>query len=284
MKNKLPKIIKTLLIAAAVLLSALSMCLTMLIGTLGNTLMNADYLKDELSGKGVYKGLTDEIKDEAKKQYYKSDYRSEKTDALISDLLDAVLLPDLLQKETEQMIDELYNGKKLSLNAEYFAEDYTESIYTFVQKRDPSISRDKIEELLNTVTTAVSENVDLTEYTEQVSESVMKLFAWVIAALLAGILLTVLLFAIILLLSEERLRNLAIPFFISGGIMLVVSLIGMAALGNGVRVLNDSMSDFVNSVLQKLIALCAGYGVKNLVVGGLLLLARKILSRRAKAT
>ena len=274
--KKTKKIIKTIILILAVIVSALAMCVTMLIGTLGSTLMNNEYMKEELSSKGVYKGITDEVKSAVKDEYYKSSYRDEMIDELLDDLLDTVILPDLLQKETEEIIDQLYSGEQLKLNAKYFEEDYSQSIYTFVEARNANISRAKIESILATVTDAVSSNVDLTEYTDEVSEEFMKIFAYIILVLLGGLLLTGVMFLLILLLSREKLRNLSFPYFISGLLMLLLSLAGAAMLGDGVRVLNDSMSDFINSVFRKMIGLCVGYGFKNLLTGVVLLAARKI--------
>ena len=249
-----------------VLLTSLMMCFSAILLIPGKTVFNADYVKQELHDKQIYYSVCDEVRSAVKSTYLKSDFRNEKLDPWIDELLDTVILPALLQKECEDIIDQLYSGEPVRINSTYFVEDYSQSITDFLNSKNISVEKESVQKLIQTVADTVDENIDLSEYGTKATETFMALQASVRLTYIICIVLTVLLCVPIVILSADKWYTLRLPFYIAGCMLILLSFVVLAVPGN-VHILNDNLSELFNTLFLWVAILMIFYALTNIIVG-----------------
>jgi hypothetical protein len=275
---------RVLLVLLLALTASLLMCVTVVTLTLQNTVFNADYMKQELRERQVYSALVDLAKDSVRASYQGSAYRSTDLDPLVDRLLDAALDAETIRLEMEDVLDQIYSGQQISLNGEYFLEYYSQKIHTALNTLGmKSVQKEQVSWLIRAVADAAREHVDISEYTNKISEAVSLVMISPVLLYLAALVLIAVSFLLILLLSRDRLKALALPFLISGCLMPLASLF-LFRCASGLQVVNEPITIFLQSVIARCLLYFLYYAAINLAVGLLLLLVRRIRRKNKRQT
>lgn len=274
------KIIRAIITAAAITVASAAIFVVITALALGKTVFNEDYMKRELADRGIYDGLAEEIKLKAKGSYLESEYRVKPLDGVVDAVLDFAVTPEPLQKELEYVLSQVYSGEKIEISGKYFVEDYSTRIHSFLTANGIGfIERDTVEEFVGTVADNVKRNVDVSEYTNKISEYFNLAAGTTALFYAAAIVVTAVMLILILIFARRRLGCAGLPFLIAGALALVAAIV-LPMQVNKTYLLNDTLTGFLRSVVGTNLRLLAASGAGAAAIGLALLVLQSIFGKK----
>lgn len=233
---------------------------------LSRTVLNHTFMLQGLRENAVYEGVCETVKTEAANAYRNSEFRSEQLDPIIDEVLNAAVRPEPLRKEVETLLEQLYTGQELRISGEYFIEDYSETIHGYLNEHGVAVPKESADGLIRTVADQVRDNVDLSEYYNQVRRLFGLATAAVVGILIGTFVLTVLLL-LLFLFRKRKLKWMSFPFLIAGAILVLFAGIVLLLPWTADVILHPAITGFLFGIVRRILLILLIVGAVRLAIG-----------------
>ena len=221
-----------------------------------NYTLNKDYIMNVLRKNNVFVTINNEIKNTALTDLKVSISNVKELD--INDLVDKTLTPDIIEKEVDFILSELYSTNKMRVDLSIISKGYTDNLNAYFDTNKiqlPKEVKEQINKIYNDDSLKVEDvnvfNDNYAKYYVKGKDIINKVRLYSFCTLLGLVALT-------LILAKEKIRGLYIPAIISaimlysGGVVLKTFVdsqniaIGEKKLDNIITSIKNGLFDTIN--------------------------------------
>ncbi len=257
---------KLLPFAAGILL-----CGAVVFMALSTTLLSKRYVQKAFTDNRVYVEVTDSIRSKAKKAWLSSDPPAKARDKADS-IMQEVITEEAVRKEADAVFDQLYSGKKVSVDGRYLQSSISEKAHSYIAREGLSLSASETDKLIEKAVSSGRDTIDISSYTDKLPVSLSGgTFRAVLFTVLAAAAL-----AAVYFLSEDRMKAFGTALLTAGGLVLITGMILSSAFKPDEMSLPlDSLTKAASALKSAVTSRCIISGIITVLAGGSLLFISK---------
>ena len=236
--------------------------------------------KKVLKDNGIYTRLNNDIKDSIKRAL-KNSYRNIPT-LDIDDLVEKTITEEVLEKEFDYTIKELYSSGKLYIDSNILSDGYSNNLNQYLAENNidlPDNIREEINQLMtiNSIGTTDVQyfNDNYSKYFILLKDTINKVETFSLVSFIILLVLTI-------VLSKEKIRGIYIPLILTGINVIVVSFVAKIFVYNqNIFPREQILLDIIDSIKKALFTQLNLVSTIFIVVGIVLMIIKIILRIKA---
>lgn len=236
--------------------------------------------KKVLKDNGIYTKLNNDIKDSIKRAL-KNSYRNIPT-LDIDDLVEKTIAEEVLEKEFDYTIKELYSSGKLYIDSNILSDGYSNNLNQYLAENNidlPDNIREEINQLMtiNSIGTTDVQyfNDNYSKYFILLKDTINKVETFSLVSFIILLVLTI-------VLSKEKIRGIYIPLILTGINVIVVSFVAKIFVYNqNIFPREQILLDIIDSIKKALFTQLNLVSTIFIVVGIVLMIIKIILRIKA---
>lgn len=242
-------------------LTAVLLMTAVVFAVLRSTVYSESYMQKKMEENGVYTELAQELRSRSARSYVKRSDADKRVSAVIDELTAEAMTEGPVRSEVDSILSQIYAGNTPEVRCEQMLAQYPDNIAGFLSSRGISMSRAKIDSL-------VQEMVDTARTQLHISSTVEKMPISVSGGtgrMVVFILLAAAGMAATLILSDNKLKAAGLSMLISGAMLLLAAVIINTAFdGDKFRLSIQSLTKLIGSVTS---GIAAGSAISGVVIG-----------------
>lgn len=270
---------KKALMFLLILLTSLAVFALIVFGELNATLLSERYVTAKLDGSGAITAAADAVRTAVLSEYVRSPYHLAVLDGYLQELGASLIKEETVRREINTMVADLYAGRGLRFDADYYVEAYTTALCgLFAQYRlDAFMSEDMVRGAVIDVISALFERYNVPAVLDRVSEVFPQVQRLVKLGLLASAAFSGTVTLLVAVFSPKRLKHLGWTSLMAGVWAALCAYFGHRFIATyDLSAWDSAVTDLIMSVKDDLLVDVMRCGALLALLGVLLLVIHAI--------
>ena len=248
-----------------------------------NAILDKDNLKLELKNADVYNKINKEIRKNATEELRNVFNKYPTISNKLDDMLDATLTDDILEKQTESVLDQFYKGKKnIEIDPNILVTGYKSNLDKYLVNNNINLPKevdDKIDSMLDEIKI---NKIDISSYTDDFIPNFDTYVFLIRSAINLTLMVAVIIMGIAVCVSKEKFNVVYKPLLFAGIFLLIIRFGGIVVLNTIDYSSGENIKSVVLSVRNILFKGMDKYIIAFIVLGIGLLAVKLVINKRKR--